>query len=80
LATLLAEQIEFADIIILNKMDKVTKEDLKFIHDLVSKLNPTAKVYQSNYSKVALKSVLNTGLFNYENFFKLNGGKIKTIE
>lgn len=63
---LLTDQIEFANVILLNKTDLVTEEQRGIVEGIVRKLNPKAKVITTDHSKVALKEILNTGLFNYE--------------
>lgn len=63
---LLVDQVEFADVILLNKTDLVSTADLGAIERLVRKLNPRAKIQHTQHSKVPLKSVLNTGLFDFE--------------
>ncbi|KAL6056850.1 Zinc metallochaperone GTPase ZigA [Balamuthia mandrillaris] len=63
---LLAEQIEFADVIIMNKMDLVTEEQAKPIEGVIRKLNPEAKLIKTTNSKVDLKDILNTHLFDFE--------------
>lgn len=66
IVNLLTDQIEFADVIILNKTDLVLPETLGELHAIIRALNPAAKVIESLFSKVSPKSVLNTGLFDYE--------------
>lgn len=63
---LLVDQIEFADVIILNKTDLVTPEELRSVEGILRGLNPDAKVIHSEKSKVDLKEVLNTGRFSFE--------------
>ncbi|MGZ3809067.1 MAG: GTP-binding protein [Bacteriovorax sp.] len=64
---LLVSQIEFADVILINKMDLVTSEDEKLrLHGILKKLNPSAKLIETNKSQVDLKEILNTNLFNFE--------------
>ncbi|KAJ3415303.1 hypothetical protein HDV05_005173 [Chytridiales sp. JEL 0842] len=65
---LLIDQVEFANVIILNKTDMLrnNKSTLYKIEALIKKLNPKATVLKTNYSKVDLKTILNTGSFNYE--------------
>jgi len=64
--TLMIDQIEFADVILLNKIDLVTKDELEKIRALVHKLNPVAKILETTYSKVDPKLLINTGLFDFE--------------
>lgn len=66
IVNLLTDQIEFADVIILNKTDLVSKDELGELHAIIKALNPAAKVIESAFSKVSPKSILNTGLFDYE--------------
>ncbi|MGE6362639.1 GTP-binding protein [Bacillus paramycoides] len=63
---LLIDQIEFANVIILNKVDLLEKEDIIELHHLLKKLNPGAKIIESSFSQVPLQEILNTNLFNYE--------------
>jgi G3E family GTPase len=63
---LLVDQIEFANIIILNKCDQVSAEDRKKIIGVIKALNTDAKCIETNYSDVPLSEVLNTGLFDFE--------------
>ena len=66
LSDLLADQIEFADVVILNKCDKAGPEDLKALEGLVRRLNTRAKVLRATNAQVPLKEVLNTGAFDFE--------------
>ena len=63
---LLVDQIEFANVIVINKVDRITHEQLDIVRGLVRSLNAKAKVYETIESNVALKHVMNTGLFNLE--------------
>ncbi|GGE97704.1 GTPase, G3E family [Chishuiella changwenlii] len=66
IVNLLIDQIEFSNVIILNKMDLVDEETLLKIEAFVSKLNPTAKILPTNFSQVDLNEILNTNLFDFE--------------
>ena len=63
---LLTDQVEFANVIILNKTDLVTKQELSFLKRTLNKLNPSAKLIESTFSKINPKEILNTGLFDFE--------------
>ncbi len=63
---LLTDQIEFANVIILNKADLVTKKELSFLTNTINKLNPSAKIIESTFGKINLKEILHTGLFDFE--------------
>ena len=66
IVNLLTDQIEFANVIVLNKTDLISKEHLGILKATIKKLNPSAKIIESSYSKIAAKEILNTGLFNFE--------------
>ncbi len=66
LSLLLADQIEFATVLILNKTDLVTTTELGRIHQILHRLNPEAKILQSSFSRVPLSEILNTGSFQLE--------------
>ncbi len=66
IVNLLTDQIEFANVIILNKIDLVEKEHLGILRAAIKKLNRSAKIIESTYGKVSPKEILNTGVFNFE--------------
>ena len=66
IVNLLTDQIEFANIIILNKTDLITTKHRGELRGIIQKLNPTAKIIESSFSKVAPKEILNTGLFDFD--------------
>ena len=66
IADLLTDQVEFANVILLNKTDLVSDENLKKLKGAIQTLNPSARIIESTYSKVPPETILNTGLFNYE--------------
>jgi len=63
-AHLLIDQIEFADVIVLNKVDLVNSEELALVKGAVIRMNPNANILESTYSKIPLMSVLHTNLFS----------------
>lgn len=63
---LLVEQVEFADVIIINKIDLVAEADLNRLEMILRRLNPTAEILRSRYAQVPLENVLNTGRFDFE--------------
>lgn len=63
---LLIDQIEFANVILLNKCDLVHIEDLKELEALLHQLNPEAKIYRTENSNIALDKILNTRLFDFD--------------
>lgn len=66
LGDLLADQIEFADVIVLNKADLVTPEALARVEGVIRQLNPSADVVHAVHGRVPLERVLNTGRFDFE--------------
>ena len=63
---LLIEQIEFCDVIVLNKIDLVSEDERQQLIAILNSLNPRAKVEISEFGKVPLDRVLNTGLFDFD--------------
>jgi len=63
---LLTEQVEFANVIIVNKADLVPAEALDRLKAMLASLNPDAEIIEATNSKVALNRVLDTNLFNFE--------------
>ena len=64
IVNLLTDQVEFANVIILNKTDLVTEETVGVLKAAISRLNPSAKIITSSCSKIDPKKYLNTGLYN----------------
>ncbi|MEO1652561.1 MAG: GTP-binding protein [Bacteroidota bacterium] len=79
IVNLLTDQIEFANIIILNKIDLIRPEDLGSLKALIQKLNPDAQILTSTFSKVPLGKVLNTQLFDFEEASQ-SAGWIRELE
>ncbi|KAJ6440101.1 CobW domain-containingprotein [Purpureocillium lavendulum] len=63
---LMVDQIEFAEVIVLNKTDMVSEETRKETRSLVTKLNHRAKIIEATYGKVDVKQLVNTGLFKLD--------------
>jgi G3E family GTPase len=63
---LMVDQIEFANVIVLNKRSEVSAKDLKSAQGIVAGLNPSAEVICTNFSKLCPTKVLATDLFDYE--------------
>ena len=60
ISQLLLDQVEFANVIVLNKCDLIDEQQEESIIALVKTLNPSAKVIPSSFSKVNMDEVLNT--------------------
>ncbi len=63
---LLIEQIEFSDVLVLNKTDLITPTALAQLRAMLSALNPRARILQSEFGRVPPAAILNTGLFDFE--------------
>ena len=63
---LLVEQVEFANVIIVNKVDLAGPEQAHCLEAVLKALNPGARILSADHAQVPLEAVLNTGLFNYE--------------
>ncbi|KPB03300.1 GTP-binding protein [Bacillus sp. CHD6a] len=66
ISDLLIDQIEFADILLLNKTDLLEPQYVVELEALLKKLNPEARIIQTVNSQVELEEILNTGLFDFE--------------
>jgi len=66
LVDLLVDQVEFANVILVNKTDTVSPQQLARLTSFVALLNPKAEIVCTEYSTVALDKVLNTGRFSME--------------
>jgi G3E family GTPase len=64
LIDLLVDQIEFADVVVINKISDTSEEILRDVRETVAALNPDARVVETDFGKVSLATVLNTGLFD----------------
>ncbi len=63
---LLIDQVEFADVLVLNKTDLITAEELKNLTAILRTLNPVARIIHSQFGKVPGREILNTGLFDFD--------------
>ena len=63
---LIIQQIEFCNIIVLNKTDEVTPEELARVKAIIRKLQPKAEIIEANFGVVPVEKLLNTNLFNFE--------------
>ena len=66
LVSLLVEQIEFADVVIINKASAVSPDHLAMVKKVVASLNADARIIEADFGKVALDNILDTGLFDDE--------------
>lgn len=66
LAALVIEQIEFSNIVLLNKASEVSEEELVHIKSIVRAIQPTAEIIETNYCDVDFDKILNTHMFDFD--------------
>ena len=66
LENLVIQQIEFCNLILLNKASEVSTTEMERIRKIVRALQPRARIIECDYGNVELDSILNTGLFDFE--------------
>ena len=66
IVNLITDQIEFANVILLNKTDLVSQSEVKNLKYIINKLNPKAQVIKTEYSRVDINEVVGTGRFDFE--------------
>eukprot|EP00980_Cylindrotheca_fusiformis_P029688 scaffold23708_cov152-Cylindrotheca_fusiformis.AAC.5 len=66
ISELMVEQVEFANVILLNKIDLVSTRDLEKSKAIIQKLNPKAIIVTASFGKMDLKQILKTNMFNME--------------
>jgi G3E family GTPase len=64
IADLLVDQVEFADVILLNKTDLVSEKACATVTAVLRRLNPSAKIMSTNHGQVELSEILGTNLFD----------------
>ena len=66
LAALVTEQIEFCNVILLNKVSEVSEEEQTRIKSIIRAIQPTAPIIETNYCDVDLEKLLKTNLFDFD--------------
>jgi G3E family GTPase len=66
LVDLITDQLEFANVIVLNKIGRLDEQGQRTANALVRALNPTARIVESNWGQVPLDAILDTRLFDFE--------------
>ncbi|WP_268036792.1 GTP-binding protein [Algoriphagus sp. PAP.12] len=66
IVNLLTDQVEFANVIVLNKTDLVSEENLRLLEGFLIKLNPEANIIRTSFGKVPIQQIMNTGMFDYD--------------
>lgn len=70
---LVIQQIEFCDVLILNKINEVSTTELEKVKRIIKNLQPKAKIIETNFSKVDMNEILNTNLFDFDNLLSSAG-------
>nr|BFD32371.1 zinc metallochaperone GTPase ZigA [Pigmentibacter ruber] len=65
ISNLLADQVEFSNIILINKVDLVRDDEVNELLAILKQMNSKAKIYQTTNCKIALDKILHTNLFNF---------------
>lgn len=63
---LVIQQIEFCNIILLNKASEVTPEELKYVREVIKTLQPKAEIIECDYGNVDFDRILGTGMFDFD--------------
>lgn len=79
IVNLLTDQIEFANVIVLNKSDLVSDETLGVLEAAIKKLNPDAKTIRTQFGQVKPQDIIGTGAFDFE-VASSSAGWIKELE
>lgn len=66
LSALVIEQIEFCNLILLNKASEVSEDELIHIKNIIRAIQPQAQIIETNYCDVPFENILNTHLFNFD--------------
>lgn len=79
IVNLLTDQIEFANVIILNKTDLADEKTVGLLRAAIKKLNPDATIISTSFSTVSIKEILHTKRFNFEEA-QMSAGWQKELE
>ena len=71
--SLLVQQIEFCSTLVINKIDLVTKDELDKVRMVVNALHPGAKVIETSQGDVAVKDIINTHSFDFDEVYESAG-------
>jgi G3E family GTPase len=78
ISDLQVDQVEFADVVIVNKCDLVSDDEVNRVRGVVHKLNPGARILTTVKSKLEVKAILNTRMFSYDKA-ALSAGWLKSL-
>jgi G3E family GTPase len=80
LADAFVDQVEFCDVLVLNKCDLVPDDELDELEGVIRELQPHATIYRETYADVSPSAVLGTGLFDYDEVSRSTGWKRRLRE
>jgi len=66
LASLVIQQVEFCNMVLLNKASEVKPEELAKLKEIIRALQPQAEILECNYGDISLEKILNTHLFDFD--------------
>lgn len=76
---LLIQQIEFCNIVLLNKVDEVSTDEILHLRQIIAHLNPGARIIETNYAQVDLDRIVDTHAFDYEHV-AISTGWVRELE
>ncbi|MBR3162428.1 MAG: GTP-binding protein [Bacilli bacterium] len=79
LEKLIIEQLEFCDVIILNKVSDLSSEDLKIVKTIIKQIQPSAKLIEADYAKIDIDEIIDNKLFDFETV-SMSAGWIKALD
>ncbi|MCU0654735.1 MAG: zinc metallochaperone GTPase ZigA [Polyangiaceae bacterium] len=63
---LLVDQVEFANVLVLSKLDLVSEDDDALLESMLRHLNPDARILRADHGRIPLDAILHTGLFDFD--------------
>lgn len=79
ISDLFADQLEFANVIIINKLDLVTEDEKRRVIALVKAFNPHAEILEATKARVDVRELVNTGKFDFEEA-QTNPGWLRSLQ
>ena len=76
---LLIQQIEFCNIVLLNKVSEVTEDEIERVKEIIRHLNPGAEIIETDYAQVDLDRIVDTKAFDYERV-SISTGWVRELE
>ena len=76
---LLIQQIEFCNIVLLNKVSEVTEDEVERVKEIIRHLNPGAEIIETDYTQVDLGRIVDTKAFDYEHV-AVSTGWVRELE